>query len=151
MTSNELFDGTDKDAKFWRRLRNSAKKSEIMSELTSLRLLQVEGKLPDSDATYFKRLVKAVAAEFAFSDTRIQAQRVMGERREIDRKARDRRKILIGAFVEKTLVESDKTGEPQFLRPWLKKGLNGYLNKPDDRRLFDDLFQKAADEDTEFI
>lgn len=147
----ELFEGKEKDAKFWRRLRTCSRKSEIMNELIRLRLLQIEDKLSDSDGTYYKRLVKAVSAEFSFVDSRIQAQKVIGERREDDRKARDRRKILIGAYVEKMLSEADKTGKPGFLRPWLTNGLNDYLDKADDRRLFDDLLVPNVTEESDYI
>lgn len=135
----ELFDGDDSTAKFWRRLRTTAKKTEIMSELIDLRTLQITGKLPDADCSYLKKLIKAVSAEFAFCDAKIRAQRVMGERREAKKNANTRRKILIGAFVEKSLQEEDQTGKPEFLRQWLAEGLDEYLTKLEDRKLFNDL------------
>lgn len=141
-TTNELFDGADNMAKFWQRLRGTAKKSELMTELIDLRVLQTSDKLPDSDLVYIKRLIKAVSAEFKCTDSRISAQKVFGERKDAKRAAHDRRKILIGAFLEKLLSEVTETGKPEFLRPWLSKGLDAYLDKPEDRKLFDDLLSK---------
>lgn len=139
-------DETGNDAVFWQRLGSTAKKSEIMTELIKLRHQQIEGKMPTEDRKYFEKLEKAIRAEFKSIDARITAQKVIGERREVDRKARDRRKILIGAYVEKMLTEVQKTGEPKFLKPWLTKGLNSYLEKPEDRKLFEDLFSPTTDD-----
>jgi len=140
-----MFDGGDAESKFWRRLRTAAKKSEIMSELIKLRWIQIDGNLPDSDMGYFKRLIKSVLAEFKFIDTRINTQKIMGERKDAARKALDRRKILIGAFIEKMLLEAEKTGKPEFLRPWLSKGLKEYLKKPEDLSLLNDLLKDKID------
>ncbi len=153
-TKNELFDSADHDAQFWRRLRTTAKKTEIMTELIALRMLQINGELPDSDAVFFKRLVKAVAAEFKFTDSRITVQKALGERKDANKAAHDRRKILIGAFIEKLLSEVKETGKPEFLHPWLTKGLDGYLRKPEDRKLFGDLLPKndvVTDEETGLV
>ena len=53
-----LFDGDEKEAAFWKRLRSTLKKSEIMNELIDLRWLHIENKLPKEDEKYFAKVLE---------------------------------------------------------------------------------------------
>ena len=53
--------------------------------------------------------------------------------RQAEKKRDDRRKILLG-----TLVMTDLPERPE-LRAWLAKRLPGFLNRPEDKKLFVDL------------
>ena len=60
-------------------------------------------------------------------------------------RARDtRRKVLLGALVLHRLGE-DKREFDKALRDWLQRELPGFLSRPDDKALFDDLLPGTAD------
>jgi hypothetical protein len=59
-------------------------------------------------------------------------------------RARDtRRKVLLGALVLYRLGE-DKREFDRALREWLQRELPGFLSRPDDKALFDDLLKPVA-------
>lgn len=54
-------------------------------------------------------------------------------------RARDtRRKVLLGALVLHRLSE-DKRESDKTLRDWIKRELPGFLSRPDDKELFNDI------------
>ncbi|HTR67853.1 MAG TPA: hypothetical protein VMH85_18875 [Terriglobales bacterium] len=62
-------------------------------------------------------------------------------------RARDtRRKVLLGALVLHRLGE-DKREFDRALREWLQRELPGFLSRPDDKALFDDILANAAQQD----
>ena len=59
-------------------------------------------------------------------------------------RARDtRRKVLLGALVLHRLGE-DKREFDRTLKEWLQRELPGFLSRPDDKALFDDLLAAPA-------
>ena len=60
-------------------------------------------------------------------------------------RARDtRRKVLLGALILHRLSE-DKREFDRALREWLQRELPGFLSRPDDKALFDDLLKPVAE------
>jgi hypothetical protein len=54
-----------------------------------------------------------------------------------------RRKILLGALVLEKINNGHEADKP--LLAWLRTTLPGYLTRPDDKALFDDLLKSAPD------
>jgi hypothetical protein len=54
-----------------------------------------------------------------------------------------RRKILLGALVLEKIDNGHEVDKP--LLAWLRTTLPGYLTRPDDKALFDDLLKSAPD------
>jgi hypothetical protein len=54
-----------------------------------------------------------------------------------------RRKILLGALVLEKIDNGHEADKP--LLAWLRTTLPGYLTRPDDKALFDDLLKSAPD------
>jgi hypothetical protein len=54
-----------------------------------------------------------------------------------------RRKILLGALVLEKIDNGHEADKP--LLAWLRTTLPGYLSRPDDKALFDDLLKSAPD------
>jgi hypothetical protein len=54
-----------------------------------------------------------------------------------------RRKILLGALVLEKIDNGHEADKP--LLAWLRTTLPGYLTRPDDKTLFDDLLKSAPD------
>lgn len=54
-----------------------------------------------------------------------------------------RRKILLGALVLEKIDNGHEADKP--LLAWLRTTLPGYLTRPDDKALFDDLLKSALD------
>jgi hypothetical protein len=54
-----------------------------------------------------------------------------------------RRKILLGALVLEKIDNGHEADKP--LLAWLRATLPGYLTRPDDKALFDDLLKSAPD------